>query len=1024
MRISKLLSTVLVAAFLITPFANAQAAIPANLSTGSSGEAVTEVQSLLSKLGYFKQQATGYFGAVTAAAVAAYQSGSGLAAVGAVTPQTSTSLNSYAAFAGSSAGSTSIGSTPLTLGMTSQAVATYQQYLYRLGYLSVAPTGYFGALTKSAVMAFQLYNGLSPTGELDTHTQYLLSLTSGSTASPVITHSTAPVVTQTNAGGSVTTSVSTAPAVEAALPTRALSVGITSADVTALQKWLITHNFSIPAGATGYYGAQTQTAVMAYQRSLGQTPTGTYVPNATVAVSTPTTTGGSSGGTQSTPSTTTTTSTPTAGSSKPVPTVKLSVSDSTITAGASTKLRWSSDDADSCSASGAWSGSQKTSSSKSVRMNDAGTFTFTLTCAGDGGSTTQSVTVTVSQKSSGEDGGGGEGSSGGGGGSSGDGDGSGGGSAPAAAPTLTLTASPASVNSGGSSTISWASTAATACTASAPGWNLTQPITGSVTVPNITADQTYTITCIGLGGTVTKSVTVTVTGLPTPPVVPSDGKMKIGMNVASINYYGPEAALIDVAHTSSGWFTSKKSPVTVNDKGYITSWESGGVQTIVDLYEPVTGTPVPYVITYQGGGPSLKITGSGMSVVSTVPGRTVLVPTTVGKTNTTLSFGNMSTSTPITEFHMFRSDQESLFNQGELFNPDFVRMVSQWKTLRFMDWGDTNTLKDFSWSQRSTMDKLNWSDVSSTGGVPLELMVALCNEAHTEMWYNVPTKADDTYVRNAMTYIRDHLDPSLTLHVEYSNEAWNTGFKANGWMGTQAQSLWGASSVEAMYYGYRSAQISVIAHQVFGSSANTRLSMVIGTQDGDNWSITHYIVPGIAKADAGSVNQLFSELAIAPYFASGFGSTDNKPTLLQWANMGSAGVTLALQEVQHGGLLSTGSSVDKVFTYVARSKVIADSLGLKLVTYEGGPSMTYFHYPTEDRPAIDALYRNVLEDPRMEDIMNYFLNGLASNGVVQYNQFNDLGKGGEFGFWGAIPTLDSPETPRYKVLKAWAAANN
>ncbi|MDB5189577.1 MAG: Penicillin-resistant dd-carboxypeptidase-like protein [Parcubacteria group bacterium] len=57
---------------------------------------------------------------------------------------------------------------------------------------------------------------------------------------------------------------------------RDLTIGSTGADVTALQSWLIGKGFSIPAGATGYFGAQTRAAVSAYQAANGISPTAGY----------------------------------------------------------------------------------------------------------------------------------------------------------------------------------------------------------------------------------------------------------------------------------------------------------------------------------------------------------------------------------------------------------------------------------------------------------------------------------------------------------------------------------------------------------------------------------------------------------------------------------------------------------------------------------------------------------------------------------------------------------------------------
>lgn len=53
---------------------------------------------------------------------------------------------------------------------------------------------------------------------------------------------------------------------------RDLTIGSTGADVTALQTWLLAKGFSIPAGATGYFGAQTRAALAAFQKASAITP--------------------------------------------------------------------------------------------------------------------------------------------------------------------------------------------------------------------------------------------------------------------------------------------------------------------------------------------------------------------------------------------------------------------------------------------------------------------------------------------------------------------------------------------------------------------------------------------------------------------------------------------------------------------------------------------------------------------------------------------------------------------------------
>jgi hypothetical protein len=53
-----------------------------------------------------------------------------------------------------------------------------------------------------------------------------------------------------------------------------LTVSSRGADVIALQRFLINSGYSIPAGATGYFGSQTKTAVIAYQKANNLPTTG------------------------------------------------------------------------------------------------------------------------------------------------------------------------------------------------------------------------------------------------------------------------------------------------------------------------------------------------------------------------------------------------------------------------------------------------------------------------------------------------------------------------------------------------------------------------------------------------------------------------------------------------------------------------------------------------------------------------------------------------------------------------------
>lgn len=170
------------------------------------------------------------------------------------------------------------------------------------------------------------------------------------------------------------------------------------------------------------------------------------------------------------------------------PTVTLGANPANVASGGSSTLTWSSTGASGCTASGAWSGSRATSGTASTGALTAASNMFNLSCAGAGGTAQQSVTVTVA--------------------------------AGTPAPTVSLVANPLSVTSGDTSTLTWSTTNATSCTASG-AWIGSRPTAGTENSTALTAsNNTFTLTCMGAGGSASKSVVVTV----------SDGVTQTGLD--------------------------------------------------------------------------------------------------------------------------------------------------------------------------------------------------------------------------------------------------------------------------------------------------------------------------------------------------------------------------------------------------------------------------------------------------------------------------------------------------------------
>ncbi len=170
----------------------------------------------------------------------------------------------------------------------------------------------------------------------------------------------------------------------------------------------------------------------------------------------------------------------------PIANVNLTANPTSVTSGGTSNLIWSSTGATACAASGSWSG-PKALSGNEVRANLTATSTFTLTCSG----VSRSVTVAVTPPAGG------------------------GGVTP---PTVSLSANPTNVISGGSTTLTWNSTGATACNAS-DSWSGVKAVVGSESIPNLTTTSTFTLICTGAGGSANWSVVVSVAA-PTPQPTP------------------------------------------------------------------------------------------------------------------------------------------------------------------------------------------------------------------------------------------------------------------------------------------------------------------------------------------------------------------------------------------------------------------------------------------------------------------------------------------------------------------------
>jgi hypothetical protein len=132
-------------------------------------------------------------------------------------------------------------------------------------------------------------------------------------------------------------------------------------------------------------------------------------------------------------------------------------------------------------------------------------------------------------------------------------------------PGITFSANPTSVASGGTTTLTWQTTDANACTASG-GWSGSKGTSGTETSPAITVNTTFTLTCTNTqGGSSSRSVNVTLASNPAPTVnfSATPGSVAVGGS-STLNWTTSNATSCTGSGGLSGWAGAKATSGSAN----------------------------------------------------------------------------------------------------------------------------------------------------------------------------------------------------------------------------------------------------------------------------------------------------------------------------------------------------------------------------------------------------------------------------------------------------------------------------
>lgn len=305
------------------------------------------------------------------------------------------------------------------------------------------------------------------------------------------------------------------------------------------------------------------------------------------------------------------------------------------------------------------------------------------------------------------------------------------------------------------------------------------------------------------------------------------------------------------------------------------------------------------------------------------------------------------------------------------FHPLFIERLQGLDTLRFMDLQGTNFNDSVAWEDRHQVDDASQADGENewhfNSGVAPEYLIELANEVDANAWFNMPYQANDDYVYQFATLVRDTLDPELKVYVEWSNEVWNGFFPVNSWL-YQQQALPENAGLDVFQVTANEIQRDFdIWTEVFAGQED-RLVRVVAGQQANPWILQQLLVNMDGKFDAVSSSAYagFPDGAVAGLDA---GTTADDIIDMLFAE-------------------SIPWALDRLAEHSAIADAYSDELGrdIPLVTYESGSHIFGFATPFVSSPALDAALE-AFQSPRMYDVYQTLLNGARDAGVDLYNEF-------------------------------------
>jgi len=324
---------------------------------------------------------------------------------------------------------------------------------------------------------------------------------------------------------------------------------------------------------------------------------------------------------------------------------------------------------------------------------------------------------------------------------------------------------------------------------------------------------------------------------------------------------------------------------------------------------------------------------------------------------------------------------------------EFLEEIKIYNVFRFMDWGKTNNAVQAHTGGRSWDERVKKSDRLQRP-MAYEWMTDLCNRTGRDIWICLPHFADEEYMYQLASLIRDNLKPTLKCYVEWSNETWNGMFKQAHYCNEQAKELKLPSGTKwennlwyrgQMYHAHRTFETFHQFERAFKNQRDRLVTVIGGTTahafaETHIWAISSNVLnPHKVKPQA---------YALAPYFGNGL---DGKaPDIVQ----------------------KTRNAIAKRLERVDRVEKVVKEAGLKFFTYEGGQHL---------KKNSDVFCSN----PAIYDVYTKYLNELEKHFSL-FMHYTHNGSHSSNNSWGAKRYIGEPPdiAHKYRALRDYTLGTN